>query len=81
MVPKQAVLKVEGLSCDMCARTVREALERAEGVFTAVVSLEDGEATVTYDASVLPESALVESVREVGYESELTEGHVSRSRW
>ncbi len=78
MVPKQVVVKVEGMSCDKCARSVREALERTEGVFSAVVSLDEAEATVTFDASVIPESVLLSTVSDAGYDGELMHGQPLR---
>ncbi len=70
MVPKQAVLKVQGMVCDNCARSVREALEEIEGVFSAAVTLEQGEVLVTYDASAIPGHALLSAVEGAGYKAE-----------
>ncbi len=71
MVPTQATIRVHGMSCDNCARTVREALEKTEGVFSADVALEEGRAIVTYDASVVPGHALLSALDAAGYKGEL----------
>jgi copper chaperone len=62
-------LKIEGMSCMHCVKTVTEALSQVPGV-TAVqgVSLERGAATV----EGFPDSqALVAAVKEAGYQAEV----------
>ena len=62
-------LKIEGMSCMHCVKTVTEALSRVPGV-TAVqgVSLEKGEAKVEGS----PDSqALVVAIKEAGYQAEV----------
>lgn len=53
-----ATLRVEGLLCSACAANVRRHLGAVEGVRSAEVDLERGEALVTYD----PERAAPESL-------------------
>lgn len=65
-----AVLKVKGMSCDHCARTVTEALERVDGVERANVDLNAGRAVVEYhDGSASPR-ALASAVMDEGYSAE-----------
>ena len=57
-----AVLRIEGLLCSACAANVRARLERLEGVTSAEVDLERGEARVRYDPSAVSTSDLVTAV-------------------
>ena len=45
-------LKIEGMMCGHCEMTVKKALEKLEGVSSAEVSHEKGEAVVRLDADV-----------------------------
>jgi len=60
-------LKVTGMTCMHCVGAVKKALEAVEGVDSAEVSLEAGQAVVTGDADV---TVLVAAVREAGYSAE-----------
>jgi copper chaperone CopZ len=60
------VIKVTGMSCKHCVMHVTEALKEVPGVTDAVVSLEQGTATVEVGPSVTDE-ALVAAIKEVGY--------------
>jgi copper chaperone CopZ len=62
-------LKISGMSCEMCVRHVTNALQGVEGVESANVSLEQGSATVEHDGVDI--SAMLEAVREEGYEAEV----------
>ena len=43
---KTIVLKVNGMSCQHCVRTVRQTLLEVEGVSTVEVTLQPGQATI-----------------------------------
>jgi len=61
------VLRVEGMTCDGCARHVTEALKSTKGVEEAQVgNWRSGQATVTADAMV-SDDEIVKSVRKAGY--------------
>lgn len=59
-------LKIEGMTCDHCARAVRQALEGVSGVETASVDLLLGHATVEHDENVSTDD-LEDAVNEEGY--------------
>jgi copper chaperone len=64
-------LKVDGMSCEHCVRTVHQALEQVTGVErVAEVSLERGEAVIEGEPLV---SALIEAVEDEGYQAEPTQ--------
>lgn len=59
--------RVEGMTCEGCAKNVREALERLSGVESAQVSLDEGCVTIDYDDDVTGEDELAAAVRDAGY--------------
>jgi copper chaperone CopZ len=65
---KQLTLAVEGMMCDGCADTVREALGEVAGVERVDVTLEEKRARVTV-AEGTPDGALVGAVAAAGYEA------------
>jgi copper chaperone CopZ len=66
MAEKWIVLSVEGMGCQGCAETVREALEEVPGVGAVKVELELGRAEVEAHESV-DGQALIAALDEVGY--------------
>lgn len=63
-------LKVQGMTCQHCVRSVTQALESQDGVRRADVNLEAGRANVEYDESRVTPRDLASVVAEEGYEAE-----------
>ena len=63
-------LKVTGMTCGHCVRSVSEAIGGLEGVQSADVQLDKGRATVVYDESKVSPRDLVGAVLEEGYTAE-----------
>ena len=70
-VTEQVTLNVDGMTCAGCQAHVQEALAGKPGVTDASVNLLMKRASVTFDPSVISPAALVEAVRESGYEASL----------
>lgn len=70
----RCVLKINGMSCAMCSRRVRDALLAVPGVETAAVSYAGGTAEVGYDASRATIAQLQQAVRAAGYDIEARGG-------
>ena len=65
---------VRGMTCQNCARHVREALQSIPGVSTASVNLEQQSATVRWAAEAKPNvDAAMRAVNEAGYEAKAIE--------
>jgi P-type Cu+ transporter len=64
-------IPVQGMTCTACQARVQRELERQPGVLDASVNLMMKNAAVTYDPAVTQPQALVEAIRETGYEAEL----------
>ena len=61
------IVKVEGMSCENCAKHVTEALEKLAGIESVNVNLKDKEAVVDYFGSV-EEKEIEAAIEEAGYE-------------
>ena len=70
----KTTLKVTGMTCGHCVRSVSEAIGSLEGVQSADVQLDSGRATVVYDESRVSTRDLVGAVTEEGYTAEEIEG-------
>lgn len=66
---RETVLNVEGMTCANCVRHVDEALRELAGVDEVDVRLSEGRAIVRHDPDRAPITALVDAVREAGYEA------------
>jgi P-type Cu+ transporter len=64
-------INVGGMTCAACQAHVQRALEETPGVEKAAVSLMTGDATVVFDPEAVEPPALVDAIRETGYEADL----------
>jgi len=62
------VLKVNGMTCGGCVRSVKNVLESIQGITSAEVSLEKAQATVTYDPAKADVNRMKEAVTDAGYQ-------------
>ena len=72
-MPEHVTIPVGGMTCAACTANVQRALERTSGVQTANVNLVTRSAAVDFDPSAVTIDALVEAIRDVGYEAESPE--------
>ncbi|MBC1836692.1 heavy-metal-associated domain-containing protein [Listeria seeligeri] len=56
------------MTCSHCEARVTKALSEVNGVKSAVVSLDEGTATVEFEQGQVTEDALIDAVEEAGYE-------------
>jgi len=64
-------LPVKGMTCASCQETVREGLLKLPGVLAVDVSLADETARIKYDRDRLIVQSLVETIENMGYESQV----------
>lgn len=64
------VLRVSGMTCDGCVRSVRNVLQALPGVRTADVSLAQGQATVSFDPEQVNVESLRSAIEDAGFETE-----------
>ncbi len=60
-------LKIDGMSCQHCVKTVTEALTELPGVRRAKINLRKAEAVVHFDASRVTPANLTEAITAVGF--------------
>jgi len=66
---KTVTIKVEGMKCAKCSASVSKALKATEGVESAEVSSEKGEAVIKYDDQKLTEAKLREVINSTGFKA------------
>ena len=62
-------LKVEGMDCDGCVKSVTRMLSGVKGVQKVDVSLAEGRATVTYDPGTAQAADMKRAVERAGYKA------------
>jgi Cu+-exporting ATPase len=83
---RRTELKVDGMTCNNCARHVSEALLSVPGVQSAAANLERASATVRWKPSAIPKlEPLIAALDEAGYQGSEPADHESespgRNRW
>jgi copper chaperone len=73
-------LAIKGMTCGGCVAAVKVQLGRTEGVSAYEVSLEKGEADVTYDPARTDPGTIAESVSKTGFEASIKEPAESAGR-
>ena len=66
---EQTVVKVGGMTCSGCVRSVTNVLQALSGVETAQVSLEQGAANITFDPQQTTLAILKQAIEEAGFEA------------
>jgi copper chaperone len=64
-----ADLKIEGMTCEGCVKSVTRTLQGVPGVEKVEVSLGEGKAEVTYDPARTAVAELKRAVERAGYEA------------
>ncbi len=67
---ESVTIKVDGMVCAACQAHVQHALDQTPGVAKAAVNLMTGQAEVAFDPRAVAPQALLEAIRETGYDAE-----------
>ena len=70
----KTTLKVTGMTCGHCVRSVTDAIGGLGGVYSTDVRLDSGQATVVYDETKVSPRDLVSAVMGEGYTAEEVTG-------
>lgn len=65
---KTLSLTIAGMHCQGCAQTLQHVLERLDGVHTAMVSYDDGQANLLINPNVVSEDQCRLAVKRAGYQ-------------
>ena len=68
---QNVTLKIDGMTCGGCVKSVTRVLSELGGVAQADVSLEKAQAVVSFDANKVQPAALVEAVEYAGFDAEV----------
>lgn len=66
--PREAALKVEGMSCNHCKKAVEDALRKLDGVQDVQVKLEEGLVIIKYNPLEVGLPEFRKAIQEAGYE-------------
>ena len=66
---QNVTLKIDGMTCGGCVKSVTRVLSELGGVAQADVSLEKAQAVVSFDENKVQPGALVEAVEEAGFDA------------
>ena len=66
---ESTTLKVAGMSCGGCVKSVTSVLLGLPGVTKAEVSLEKGEAKVDYEVGKVTRAAMAQAIVDAGFEA------------
>jgi copper chaperone len=61
-------LKVDGMTCGGCVRSVQKALTSSEGVSTANADLETGMVKIEFDAEKIDQDRLQKAITDAGFQ-------------
>ena len=67
----QVELKVDGMTCQGCVRSVTKKLSGVTGVSNVAVDLAAAKATVVYDASTTKIPDLIAAVEQIGFHASM----------
>lgn len=62
-------LKVLGMTCQSCVKSIQKALSHTSGVKNSSVSLQEEKATIKYEASITTPEKLRETIEDIGFEA------------
>ena len=68
----KTTLKIEGLMCEGCVKSVKESLERTDKVRSVDVNLKKGTATVEHDGAT--DEVLIKAVVDAGFRASAKHG-------
>lgn len=69
--PAKTTLTIKGMTCGGCVAAVKLQLKKTEGVTAYQVSLDQGEAEVSYDPARTEPKKIAESVSKTGFEASI----------
>ena len=62
------ILNVDGITCEHCVDTIKEAVEILDGVFSVDVDIEQKQVDVEFDEKIAKLKELIDKIEEVGFE-------------
>jgi len=73
---EKITLKIEGMHCESCAKTIEKALLKEKGIFSAKVNFSLEKAIVEYEPEEIGINEIEKAIEDAGYEALLAEGEM-----
>jgi Cu+-exporting ATPase len=77
VIHERATLKIGGMTCAMCVKTIETALKKLDGIVDVTVNLGAERAYVTYNPRILTIAEMKSAIEEVGYQYLGVEGEAA----
>lgn len=77
---KNEILKIEGMTCAACARTVERASEKLPGVKSASVNFATEKLNINYDNAIITLSDIQKAVEKAGYKASEEENNIDADK-
>ena len=61
-------LNIEGMTCDHCVQTIKEAVNNLVGISRVEVDLENKQVAVEYDKALVKLDSITDKIVEIGFE-------------
>ena len=61
------ILNVDGITCEHCVDTIKEAVEILDGVFSVDVDIEKKQVVLLFDEKIAKAEDLIDKIEEVGF--------------
>lgn len=74
LTPGSVVLNIRGMCCQGCANKIQRTLVGINGVKTATVSFQKGEAEISFDSVVVSTDTIVATINNIGYKATISGG-------
>jgi len=68
VINEEVNLKIGGMTCAMCVKTIENALVRLDGIVSANINLGTQKAYVTYNPGIITVSEMKKAIEDAGYE-------------
>jgi len=62
------ILNVDGITCEHCVDTIKEAVGILDGVFSVDVDIEKKQVVVEYDEKLAKSEDIIDKIEEVGFQ-------------
>jgi len=73
---EKITLKIKGMHCESCAKTIEKALLKEKGIFSANVNFALEKAFIEYDPGEIGINEIEKAIEDAGYEALLAEGEM-----
>ena len=71
MTEQTRVIKIDGMTCNNCVKSVHNVVSKLDGVQTISVSLEQQQATATFDDSKVSAEKIAATIEDAGFDAQV----------